>query len=332
MESKFKPGDKVSFKNEKLNGVVIDISKGGKIKVMLDDGFDMDVLENELIRVNTASNELNKFYKKEDVPFKDEIPLAIQFGKDGEVNFITLPAEENSVLSGPVIFIIENRTDYSIAFNFSYKNEFDISGIANGILVPKSKYESEKYHRNELKLWTGLHIELLFFKPGNFKPVKPVIKDVSIQLPALQQIQQDLKGRNAFAQFQLLYNNTEQPINVEQLKNAFNNKTKTIADNSFTSDVFSYSSSIEVDLHIESLTDNYSGLSNAEILEMQMITFRNTLNSAIVKKIKTVTFIHGIGDGILKKAILTELKDYNGIKHRPAPMGKYGLGAMEVIL
>lgn len=332
MEIKFKPGDKVSFKNEKLNGVVIDIGKSGKIKVMLDDGFDMDVMENELIKIKTAGNELNKFYTKEEVQVKEETPVAIQFGKEGEVNFITMPAEENVVLSGPIIFIIENRTDYSVAFTFSNKNEFDIAGIANGILTAKSKYESVKYHRSELKLFTGLHVELLFFKTGNYKYVKPVVKDMAIQLPQLQLTQPGLNGRNAFARFQLLYKDEEEIIDVEQLKNAFINKSKPSADFTLNSDLFSYSSTIEVDLHIESLTTDYSKLSNAEILELQVNTFRTTLNNAIVKKLKSVIFIHGIGDGILKKAIQTELKDYKGLRHKQASMGKYGLGAMEVLL
>lgn len=332
MELKFKPGDKVAFKNEKLSGVVIDIGKSGKIKVMLDDGFDMDVMENELIKISAAANELEKFYKKEDLPLKAETPIAIQFGKEGEVNFISMPAEENMVLSGQVIFILENRTDYTLAYTICAKTQVDVSGIANGILPPKSKYESEKYFRSELKTWSGLHIALLFFKPGNFKPVKPVSKDVAIQLPELQQTQPGLTGRNAFARLQLLYLHEEFLINVEQLKNAFIHKSKSVADTYSPSDVFAYSSTLEVDLHIEALTTDHSKLSNTEILELQLMTFRNTLNSAIVKRLKSVTFIHGVGDGILKKAIQNELKDYKGVKHQPAPMGKYGLGAIEIKL
>lgn len=328
----FKPGDKVSFKNEKLNGVVIDVLKNGKIKVMLDDGFDMDVMEKELVRINTGTSDLEKLYKTDESVFKDEIPVAIQFGKEGEVNLVTLPAEENSVLSGPVNFILENRTDYSVAFAFSFKNQFEQYGVMMETLAQKSKSEIGKYHRSELKMCTSIHLEMLFYKNGEFKPVKPVATDLSILLPELQQTHAHLKGRNAFARFQLLYTSQEHLINVEQLKNAFMHKAKPEPGKIISADLFSYSSSKEVDLHIEALTDNYTELSNSEILELQMITFRNSLNSAIVKKLKTVTFIHGIGDGVLKRAIQAELKDYKGVKHQPAPMGKYGLGAIEILL
>ncbi len=332
MDTKFKPGDKVSFKNEKLNGVVTDVFKNGKIKVLLDDGFEMDVQEKELIKINDATGDLEKLYKADETVFKDEIPLAILFGKEGEVNLVTLPAEENSVLSGPVNFILENRTDYSIAFNFSFKNQLDQLGVMMEMMAPKSKAEIGKYQRSELKKWNSIHLEILFFKAGEHKPLRPVISDLSILLPELQQTQIHLKGRNAFSRLQLLYSGEEFLINAEQLKNAFMHKAKPEPGKIISADLFSYSTSKEVDLHIEALTDNYSELTNSEILEMQMITFRNSLNSAIVKKLKSITFIHGIGDGVLKRAIQAELKDYKGLKHQPAPMGKYGLGAIEIML
>jgi dsDNA-specific endonuclease/ATPase MutS2 len=55
------------------------------------------------------------------------------------------------------------------------------------------------------------------------------------------------------------------------------------------------------------------------------------MDRAILKKMQSIIFIHGIGDGVLKNRILNALRDYKGVKSKPAPIGKYGLGALEVI-
>jgi len=39
-----KAGDKVSFKDEKLNGVILEILQNGKVLVELEDGFPMEAL------------------------------------------------------------------------------------------------------------------------------------------------------------------------------------------------------------------------------------------------------------------------------------------------
>lgn len=327
---KFEIGDKVTFKNEKLNGVVVDFLKGGKIKVMLDDGFDMDVLENELIKIGENSKKIDKFFKKEAPAKLEETPVAIQFGKDGEVNFITMPAEENQILSGPVVFILENRTDFEIPFSFANKTKFDFSGIACGILKPYSQTLLGRYHRGDLKLWTALNVELLFFKSNIYNHIKPLSKDIAIALPELQITHLKFKGRNAFARLQLLMDVNDTVVDFKQLKNAFNQKPAIL--NPEVDLFLKYASEIEIDLHIESLVQKFSHLSNSEILEIQINHFRMELNNAIVKKLRKVVFIHGVGDGVLKKHIQKELRDYKGIRSQPGAIGKYGLGATEVIL
>lgn len=54
------------------------------------------------------------------------------------------------------------------------------------------------------------------------------------------------------------------------------------------------------------------------------------MNHAFANKMKKVTFIHGVGKGILKDEIYKELKQYDNIHFFDAPMSKYGVGATEV--
>nr|WP_231374004.1 Smr/MutS family protein [Aureivirga marina] len=88
---------------------------------------------------------------------------------------------------------------------------------------------------------------------------------------------------------------------------------------------------MEVDLHIEKLIKKHKGLSNFEILSIQLETAREKIEFAIDKKISTIVFIHGIGEGVLKE----ELKYLFGRYHvdvKDASYQKYGLGATEVYL
>jgi dsDNA-specific endonuclease/ATPase MutS2 len=58
--------------------------------------------------------------------------------------------------------------------------------------------------------------------------------------------------------------------------------------------------------------------------------FRTCLNHAFENHLKKVTFIHGVGRGILRDEIMAELKKYDNIAVMDAPMRKYGAGAVEV--
>lgn len=90
---------------------------------------------------------------------------------------------------------------------------------------------------------------------------------------------------------------------------------------------------IEVDLHIEELIDTHHGMSNSQILDVQMANFKRELNIAIRKKVQRLIIIHGVGEGVLKSAIRQELYDcYPSIEHHDASYRKYGYGATEILI
>ena len=63
-----------------------------------------------------------------------------------------------------------------------------------------------------------------------------------------------------------------------------------------------------VDLHIGELVDNILGMSSNDIFRTQINYFKKMLESAITNEYDKVTFIHGVGNGVLKNAIIEELK------------------------
>lgn len=89
---------------------------------------------------------------------------------------------------------------------------------------------------------------------------------------------------------------------------------------------------MEVDLHINQLVKSSRGLSNHEMLNLQLDTARHKLEFAIRKRIQKVVFIHGVGEGILKMELEYLLGRYSNVKYYDADYQKYGLGATEVYI
>ena len=90
---------------------------------------------------------------------------------------------------------------------------------------------------------------------------------------------------------------------------------------------------MEIDLHIHELLDDTTGMSSGEMLEYQLDVFRKTLEEYKNRKGQKIVFIHGKGDGVLRRAILDELKHkYKTFQSQDASFREYGFGATMVII
>lgn len=89
---------------------------------------------------------------------------------------------------------------------------------------------------------------------------------------------------------------------------------------------------MEVDLHIHKLVPKSGGMSNYEILTLQVETAKRQLEFALKKRIQKVVFIHGVGEGILKAELETLFNRYDNVKFYDADYQKYGLGATEIYI
>lgn len=89
---------------------------------------------------------------------------------------------------------------------------------------------------------------------------------------------------------------------------------------------------MEVDLHIAQLVKSYRGLSNHEILNVQLENAKRQLEFAIRKRIQKVVFIHGVGEGVLKEELQYLFRRYENIKYYDADYQKYGTGATEIYI
>lgn len=88
----------------------------------------------------------------------------------------------------------------------------------------------------------------------------------------------------------------------------------------------------EIDLHIENLINGHARLDKGEILRIQMLHFQRFLEKAIRLGAPRVFVIHGVGEGKLRDAIATRLRENPEVaKFKNEYHPKYGYGATEVI-
>ncbi|HVZ58078.1 MAG TPA: Smr/MutS family protein [Chitinophagaceae bacterium] len=86
-----------------------------------------------------------------------------------------------------------------------------------------------------------------------------------------------------------------------------------------------------IDLHVEKLTDDWRGLSNFEILTLQLQTFEKFLDLAIAHLQPSLIVIHGVGSGRLREEIHELLKLRREVKtfvNQYDP--RFGYGATEI--
>lgn len=89
---------------------------------------------------------------------------------------------------------------------------------------------------------------------------------------------------------------------------------------------------MEIDLHVQQLVSSTKGLSNHDMLNLQIETARRRLEHAIANRIPRLVFIHGIGEGVLRMELEYLFGRYPEVAFYDADYRKYGAGATEVYI
>lgn len=92
-------------------------------------------------------------------------------------------------------------------------------------------------------------------------------------------------------------------------------------------------SPVVVDLHISELLDTTAGLNAADIFQVQMREFNRVMEENLRAKGRKIVFIHGKGEGVLRKEILKVLTyKYKSCDVQDASFREYGFGATQVTI
>jgi hypothetical protein len=332
------PGDKVRFLNEKGEGIIKSFINSKTVSVEME-GFEIPVPTNQIVKIEShdkpkvLDTEVREPVKKEKKPL---------IGSKGI--FIALEPEEGVFSSSFNIWFI-NNTHLKALFSFSVRKNNGYYGLGSGICESQSVLKIKQISREELKDCWSLLLQVIFHENGFTKTFMPVEKRIDMKEERLKQLnllkKTPINDVNAFlftvADFNEIIAVTGEMIEQSFLAKSFRDKLqsdafspKEIKQNRQNLRINPKNGTIEVDLHIEELLDNYSGLSNAEIVKIQLAQCRKAIDMALFKKSGKLIIIHGVGNGTLKTEVRNLIRSYENLQYFDAPAEKYGYGATEV--
>lgn len=329
-----KKGDKVSFKDEKLNGVILEILPAGSVLVELEDGFTMEALQTQLVVTVPFIKQQIQTDVKEALSEQNTSTPYIPFDLNNNIiEFYTIPSKADRVLTGSVDYFLTNGTPNLLLLIFGKRSNNNHTILHTGVLEPNSYVCLSTFKRDALINIESFYIQILIAAEGEYK--RPFTKDIAVELPELNQTKNTAPGILSSSKKTSLINlNVADEIQFKDLLSKFDNsqsaRTSDNKKNRKQQPVSDSDISKEIDLHIEKLTADFQNMTNSEMLALQISTFRKEMDNAIVKDCKQLIFIHGIGDGVLRNAIMNETKNYADIKVFMANHAKYGAGALEI--
>ncbi len=308
-------GDRVRLLHGHEEGRIVKILENGLIEIEIEDGFQIPVMKKEVVLI--AREEADYFNK----PESDQGTPII---KQKQVNqsekgvFLSYIPVNDKVLACHII----NTKEETLLFSLSEQHGNDLKHLSAAELKPNKSLKIAEFTVASFDQWPSLHFEALFFKTGFYTKRLPFIKDIKFKASAFFKSQKltPLLNQKGYV-YQLDANISS--VDTAALKEALTEKNiPEQANPSFVRPAK------EIDLHIEVLTDQYEQMSNAEKIQLQLKTFEQQLNYAIASGMDEITFIHGVGNGVLRKEIHKILSQNNNLKFfQDTQKSNFGYGA-----
>ena len=362
--TQFKVGDKVKFLNRTGGGIITKVVSPVLVNVE-EEGFEIPTLASEII-LDYVEDKAGKMFTSQGSSFneqndaketKEESLDDVRIDKlylsrkgqqmDKGIYLAYVPKDQQWILTGGFDIYLVNNTDYSILYSlFLKKDDGRYKGEDFGSLEEKEKIMLASAQAGEIDRWANGALQILFHKDDDNKILMPASYQIKIHSQKFYKEgcfePNGLFAEKAMVVPVVILDKQESflaPVDmkkmVEKIKKEKGDFIVKVQENkpvSFFDKHMLNRTEAEVDLHIEELTDDETGMGAHDMLTLQMDYFNKCLNEAITRNIDKVIFIHGVGQGTLKKSIEQELKKYSFIHTFPASMQKYGVGAIEVLI
>ncbi|MBV5315817.1 MAG: DUF2027 domain-containing protein [Prolixibacteraceae bacterium] len=342
-----KAGDKVRFLNAVGGGVIKSVINKTMVNVEDYDGFEVPTLISELVVVDDSlsMNAEKRFAriraneKKEEQPEIKEQPKAEPkyiAGKDSPDCYLAfVPQNEANPVDGELKVYLVNNSNNFVLYNYSHLKNKVYRSVESGKMNPNSKRYLESFTRMDLNELPDFQFQLIFFLEESPKLESPVVKNLRLN-PVKFYRQNSYEKTRYFAQNAIVISLLEADMESEVAKLTETEVAKVVLEKDEPKVVVKRTVSpdlVEIDLHIHELLEDTRGLSNQEMLEVQLGRFRNELETAIANGTKRIVFIHGIGNGTLKQELRQELSTkFKKYYFQDASFKEYGYGATMVIL
>lgn len=293
------------------------------------------------------------------------IPMERKGGDELNLSLCFIPKDPQRISSSDFKTYIVNESNYYMHVVYSYDDGNAWTMIYNGIVAPNNRVFVEEIDHSMLNDLEHICLQSTAWKEDKSFEIKPAITaNIKIdctkfyKLHTFQKselfseicwmvpvIRADKAIKPLFVdaeeiQSSIVSNSIKNDVRVQTSQSTNHVMGKTPKAKSRTNGKTNSSSKstsntanqiLEVDLHIDKLLDTAYGMSNADLLLVQMKEFRRVMDENKMKPGKKIIFIHGKGDGVLRKNILQELKyRYKHCTWQDASFQQYGFGATQV--
>lgn len=345
-----KIGDKVRFLNETGGGVVSGFVSKDIVNVRDEDGFDIPMPVRECVVIDTNDYNIKIEPKKEDRPKTEEVeqpvvekrPLSeTREGEKLNVYVAYVPMDVKSMTITSFEAFLVNDSNYYLYYTYSSGENKNWILRSHGVVEPNVKLFLEEFGKDMLNEMERIKVQFVAFKTKPYVGKPAVSVEQRIDAVKFYKLHSFVET-DFFDTPAMLYDIVRDDVpartrlvSAEELADSMRAKMK--------DDVRVISqpivkkkhidSILEVDLHIDQLLDTTAGMSNSDMLKYQLETFNKVMQEHLNKKNQKIVFIHGKGDGVLRKAILDELKrKYKNCLSQDASFREYGFGATMVTI
>lgn len=313
-----KIGDKVRLVHGKESGIITRVIDAQLIEVEIEDGFRIPVAKRE---VTVISSEEGLITGKTTAPAVDQATTGKTLDGAIQIAFQAFNDRTHRV------FLINER-NCPVLFSCFKKTKQNTVLIQSGKLESNSILSLDEWNTNEFSSWPNLIFQFIYLLPSVEKIVQPYSTEISIKAEKFYKNKKHhplLKGEaNTWAIDSDLKLDAKE---IEILTTALNNPAASANLLAFEEP------ESEIDLHIEKLDADWNSLTPMQIMHKQTTTFEKKLDQAIACGMDEITFIHGVGNNVLKNELHKRLsKDKRIDFFKDAKKERFGYGATLVKL
>ncbi|MDX5348997.1 MAG: DUF2027 domain-containing protein [Hymenobacteraceae bacterium] len=316
-------GDRVRLMHGREEGIITRFLENNLVEVAIDNDFTIPVLRREIVVI--APEEDKAFGKNQQqfvAPEKVKRSEPIELPAAGI--FVALTHQSSELLAVNVV----NNTDFDVLFTYGEERNGQYRGIANDKVASKAAKTVAHLHLKEFEKWPHLVLQYLQHRQNSNTLLEPGHRKLQFKASTFYKSK---KPAPVLKQEAYLFQIDQKPValNPEKLK-----ETLSALEQTTTAAYKLETPAHEVDLHIEKLTqEDPKKMSNAEILRTQLAVFQDNLDRAIAANMHEIIFIHGVGNGVLRKELHKLLSRNPSISYfEDAKKEKFGYGATLVKL
>ncbi|MFO8236156.1 MAG: DUF2027 domain-containing protein [Bacteroidales bacterium] len=348
---KLKKGDKVKFLNDTGGGVITGFLNKDMVNVLNDDGFEVPILVEELIKEEDQESHTKEMSAQietgeEDLDVFQDLELEEEVNEDmhepeKDIHIALVPNDQQHPENADLDLYFINDSDFNVFYLFLLRKENIYAHFSSGKLEDNTKIFLRKIERANLSELRALKGQFIFYQNDFFHAVSPAEIDINFQPRKFYKsttfMENDFFEENAYVielNKEAVLTREINKLTDEEIRSAIQEKERKESGKKFTHKKKQEGEVEEVDLHIEELVERPKDLTNKEMLEIQMENFHNTLKAAIKSgQKKKIVFIHGVGNGRLRYELRKSLdRDYSYLDYQDASFREYGYGATLVFL